>query len=275
MSNRPTNAAPRRPLQAPDAFMLQCPDEILSMILSYFTINDLVTARAVCARLSGVSTLNRHWKHQILNLWRTRSSMAFIWKGNLIDDLAFDLLPTGWFRAHVAVCKVVKVPWFRKKNDLIGYKWHSYVRRVGSNDLSSASGRGSRNKDDENRDQWTATWTFLDDGTALPLQGLSFYSSQWSVDNECTSVWVSANPPLMSGREWMSWKRMLFTWSTYFLATEPLFFRSIVKVHETIMQEIYTDEELEGLPQYFIPGERLAKHEEEAQADFDKSLAAA
>ncbi|KAJ8103247.1 hypothetical protein POJ06DRAFT_266105 [Lipomyces tetrasporus] len=259
MSNSPTNAAPWRPLQPPDAFMLRCPDEILSMILSYFTINDLVTARSVCARLSAVSTLNQHWKHQILDLWRTRSSMAFIWKGNLIDDLAFDLLPTGWFRAHVAVCKVVKVPWFRKKNNLIGYKWHSYMRRVGSNHLSSATGRGARNKDDENRDQWTATWTFLDDGTALPLQGLSF----------------SANPPLMSGREWMSWKRMLFNWSTYFLATEPLFFRSIVMVHETIMQEMYTDEELEGLPQFFIPGERLAKYEEEVQADFDKTLATA
>ncbi|KAK9478676.1 hypothetical protein V1514DRAFT_367658 [Lipomyces japonicus] len=238
-----------------DFLLFTFPEEVLRMTLSYLQPSDLLNLRLTCTPLCSFASQNFYWRPFVLKLWKKYSAMSFIFRDNLLDVLSFDKVPTGWFRSHVAVCRVVKLPWLNNKTEMLDRRWSLYMARMSSGQSKP----------------YTATVGFLDNGFVVPFEGIPLLPFTWSMDDKGI-IYVSAYPPYQTGRDSSSWKRMMFQRSSYLLAEEPNFPLVISDIHEKLLRELFPSHDVASIKDYDTPRKLLTENAEARLKEYNSKL---
>jgi hypothetical protein len=103
-------------------------ETVLHSVLAHFTAGQLIPVRLVCSRLRDLASSNSHWRRcLLLDLVPTYAALHEIEKIP-VRSWAFSQVEDGWFRAYCEVKRVIRQPWLRGEDDLVGGLWRVYFK---------------------------------------------------------------------------------------------------------------------------------------------------
>ncbi|KAF8545079.1 hypothetical protein BDD12DRAFT_722532, partial [Trichophaea hybrida] len=196
---------------------------VLHHVLSNLTASELAPLRSVSIRLRDLATSNAHWRRCLLSdlvpnfvaFNEIAAIPPLLWSFSLVHD--------GWFRAYCELKRVVKAPWLRRDEDLIGAPWMVYFK----SHLPSTELLGIEDPH--------ATIRFTPDNMAEQVSGLPLNSRKWWIEDGVMRV--SAYPPNVPGREPRTLCRKFEHSTVAMISDSPEYLEAMVRINNTIIKE--------------------------------------